>query len=116
MVSGASGCGKSWLTRDLLKRADEIFDKPTNRILWCYTEHQTNLMKELQQSIPHIEFHKGLPEEIDNPDPTQHQILILDDLLHECKKKNMQAMFVRGSHHQNTTVGEGCLRDMLYDS
>lgn len=104
MISGNSGSGKSWLTRDLLQRADEIFDKPTKRIIWCFTEHQTNFMKDLEQAIPHIEFHRGLPEEIDNPDPSHHQILVLDDLLHECKNKNMQGMFTKGSHHNNCTV------------
>lgn len=104
MISGMTGCGKSWLTRSLLQRANEIFDKPVHKIVWCYTEHQGPLMRELQELVPNIEFHKGLPEEIDNPDINSHMILVLDDLIHECKNASMQAMFTRGSHHHNCSV------------
>lgn len=104
MISGMTGSGKSWLTRSLLQRANEIFDKPPRKILWCYTEHQSKLMRELQEAVPNIEFHKGLPEEIENPDINSHMILVLDDLIHECKNTSMQAMFTRGSHHHNCSV------------
>ena len=104
MISGSSGSGKTWLTRSLLQRCNEIFDKPVHKILWCYTEHQGPLMEDLKQTIPSIEFHKGLPEEIDNPDTSKHMVLILDDLIHECKNDKMQAMFVRVSHHHNFSV------------
>lgn len=104
MISGATSSGKSWLTRSLLQRADEIFDKPVHRIIWCYTEHQPIFFEELKKTVPALEFHKGLPDEIDNPDPSKHMCLVLDDLLHECKNAKMQSMFVRGSHHHNCSV------------
>nr|DAC81369.1 TPA_asm: FtsK [Orchesella springtail adintovirus] len=101
MISGMTGSGKSQLTKRLLQRKDEIFDKPVHRVLWCYTETQPELERELRASIPNIEFHRGLPDDIENPTPQNHMLLVLDDLIHECKNNKVQSVFVRQSHHQN---------------
>jgi len=99
-----TGSGKTQLTKQLLEKRGEVFDNRINRILWCYTEHQPALVKELKETIPDIEFHEGLPEELENPEPDKHMILVLDDLIHECKNSKLQKVFVRGSHHQKITV------------
>ncbi len=104
MLSGASGCGKTELTKKILQRANELFDKPVHRVVWCYSEFQGPLLEELKATVPNIEFHKGLIEDFESPDPSQHSVLVLDDMLHEVGNKNMQSLFVRGSHHQNCSI------------
>lgn len=106
LVSGGSGAGKTYLTESVLNRANEIFTQPVHNILWCFTEYQPSLMKRLKTSIPSIEFHKGLPldDKLENYDPEQHKIIVLDDLIGECKDKSLQNLFVKSSHHQNISV------------
>jgi len=104
MIAGMTSSGKTELTKKLLQRRNEIFDTPVKRVLWCFTERQEKLEKDLKQCIPNIDFHEGLPEDFENPDPSQHMVMVLDDLIHECKNKNMQRVFVRGSHHNNLSV------------
>ena len=97
--------GKTQLTKKLLMRCNEVFDKPVDHILWCYTESQPQLEAELRQNADApIQFHEGFPENFENPDPSKHMILVLDDMLHLCKQDKMQQVFVRGSHHQNISV------------
>lgn len=97
--------GKTQLTKKLLMRCNEIWDKPVHQIMWCYTERQQQLENELGQfaGAP-IHFHEGFPEGFENPDPSRHMILVLDDMIHLCKQDKMQQVFVRGSHHQNISV------------
>ena len=104
MISGMTASGKTQLTKKLLQRCNEIFSKPVHNILWCYTETQPQLEDELEKTVePKIEFYKGFPDGFENPDSSQHMVLVLDDMIHLCKESKMQQVFVRGSHHQNVS-------------
>ena len=105
MISGMTSSGKTQLTKRLLQRCNEVFSKPVDRIVWCYTESQPMLEKELREtSDSPISFHEGFPENFENQEPSKHVVLILDDMLHLCKQDKMQQIFIRGSHHQNISV------------
>ena len=105
MISGMTSSGKTQLTKKLLQRCNEIYSKPVDSILWCYTEKQQKLEEELKKTVqPRIEFHEGFPDGFENPNPARHMVLVLDDMIHQCKEEKMQNLFVRGSHHQNISV------------
>lgn len=103
MISGMTSSGKTQLTKKLLQRKDEVFSKPVDRVIWCYTEQQRQLEDELKSTVPNIEFNKGFPDDFENPEPSKHIVLVLDDMIHLCKQDKMQTIFVRGSHHQNVS-------------
>src|SRR4029077_20693131 len=58
--------------------------------------------------VPHIEFHQGIPPEL-NADAFMstdvHNLLVLDDCMEYLKKNQaVQALFTEGSHHRSCTV------------
>jgi DNA replication protein DnaC len=108
IVSGMSQSGKSTLTGSILKRRNEIITtsdgSPIERVLYCYTEAQPKFFAELQQSIPVIKFHKGIPEDFtDGSD--KPSLVVLDDLMTECGKSDTASNAVtRVSHHRNCSL------------
>ena len=51
---------------------------------------------------PEINFIEGLPEEI-HFDSSKNNMLIIDDLMHECKEYT-EKLFTKISHHKNLSV------------
>ena len=117
VVSGASGSGKSWLTSNILQNADWCFDKPTDKIVYCYAHHQP-IYETLEQKLDNIQFYNCLPteailEEIN--DPAVHSILVIDDYAAECARSSLvEALFTRISHHGNLSLI--ILAQNLYES
>lgn len=97
VISGMPKSGKTTLMKKILFTRKSLFDKPTNTILWCYTEPQPALFQELKSTIPTINFHFGLPSEYP-PDST----IVLDDLMNEASKSSdLLSAFTRKCHHSN---------------
>ena len=107
-ISGSTKSGKSTLTAEILRRRNEIIDtvdgRTIDRVVYCYTEEQPKFFECLKQTVPCIEFHKGLPEEYaDGTD--RPSIVVLDDLMDEVGKSNdASAAFTRTSHHRNISI------------
>ena len=79
--------------------------KPTpNNIIWCYTEWQP-LYDAIRESMPQIQFVRGIPYNIQDDDffnAQNNNVLILDDHMVEAKNdKRISQLFTRTSHHKN---------------
>ena len=56
MISGPTGCGKTYFTHKLL--CNNMFIQPVSSILYCYSVYQDNFD---EMKISNIEFYEGLP-------------------------------------------------------
>ena len=107
MVSGMTGCGKTtWVQRLVHNKADTI--KPTpQRILWCYSRWQP-VYEEMMQTIPEIEFVRGIPTNIEHDDyfdVNVRNLIVIDDQMSSASNdKQVINLFTQGSHHRNLSV------------
>jgi hypothetical protein len=100
-VCGPSNSGKTKLLENILLNREKLINKPIDRIVFCFREDQDSY-KSLRNDD--IEFHKGL---IDSSifDPKFNNLLIIDDLMDECKdSKEILKLFTVESHHRNISV------------
>jgi hypothetical protein len=97
VVSGMPKSGKTTLTKEILFKRHELFDKVPKDIIWCFMESQPALFQELETRIPGIVFQCGLPSEY-----PPNSIIVLDDLMDEAgKSTDTLAAFTRKCHHSN---------------
>ena len=89
IIQGATGVGKSTLVQRILENRDQVYTEPIKGVLFCYSAYQ-ELYTTMEESIPHIEFHKGVPDEAalerfakEEGEPG-HKLCILDDLQENC--------------------------------
>ena len=95
-VVGPSHCGKTRFTLAFLDKRRELFNKPINRVIWCYGIHQPSLIKELQERG--FIIHDGIIP-VDEIQP--NDIIVLDDLLNQStNSKDVTDMFTRAAHHK----------------
>ena len=96
MVCGPSHAGKSSFVMELLDRRHEIFRDIPKRIVWCYGIYQHDLIQQLHEKG--YETHRDIiPESEIRP----HDVIVLDDLLHESKNsQDVTTMFTRAAHHK----------------
>ena len=74
------------------------------KIIYCYTEWQEKLFRDLKAKVPIIEFHKGLPTEFSDGSD-DHSLVVMDDLMTEASKsENTTNAFTRTSHHRNVSI------------
>lgn len=103
MIAGPTGCGKTYLLRDILRNFKLLIynmEKPVLNVLWCHGQMQDLYLK----SILNVNFKYvyGFPteEEIFDCD-----IIVVDDLMAELSKnKEILNLFTKGSHHNNKSV------------
>ena len=62
----------------------------------------------MMKTMPGIEFHQGIPEDIDEPDyldVSQRNLIVLDDLMAQSgKDKHIADLFTKGNHHRYQSV------------
>ena len=84
-----------------------MISPPAERIIWCYGQWQ-KLYDEMKETIPNIEFHKGIPDKLSEDsflDINTRNLLVIDDLMLEASKDaRISQLFTRGSHHRNLSV------------
>lgn len=99
LVAGPSFCGKTTFLKNVLSadRCLHMFNVFFLRTLWCYGEDAA------KPSIENIEYHKGLPDnvELQHPGP---QLIILDDLMGDVYNKRISDVFTKDSHHHNVSI------------
>ena len=104
VVSGATGVGKTHLVADLIRHQKEMFDKPIERIIWCYGMMQP-LYRELASEIDNLTFEEGFPTEVSNHNQNLGQTLyIIDDLMEHSNDKLLASMFTRMRHANISTI------------
>ena len=105
VVSGPSGSGKTRWTKQLLNSS--LIQPSPQRIIYCYGQWQP-LYMDLKRSLPRIEFIKGIPDRLDDPDfidGKERLLIVFDDLMTEAKcDQRLADMFTKGSHHRNMSV------------
>jgi hypothetical protein len=104
MVSGPTGSGKTVLVKALIKHMNELIVPVPQIIYWCYTEYQDSYFE--LESMPNVRLCEGLPDlALLKAGKQKPQLLILDDLMADCKKNDkLTQLFVKGSHHWNLSV------------
>jgi len=102
-IVGPTCSGKSTFTIELIRKRNEIFDKPIDKVIYVYTEHQ-NIFDELQSEDKDIVFTKNL-EEVENI-LGQNSLIIFDDLMVTFSKNTeyIEDWFVRKAHHRSCSV------------
>jgi len=100
IVAGPTGCGKTQLIKRLILNYKLSFHPVPERIVWYYSEPQTELERDLRPIG--VEFQQGLPDvkEFDGRTPS---LLILDDCMLDSGDV-VQNLFIKGSHHRNISV------------
>ena len=107
-ISGTTGSGKTFWTYKVLQKSHAMFvEDPPHTILYCYGTWQ-NLFEKMEEDIPNITFHKGLPprdllKEISSNQ--RHNLIVIDDLAHELvRNQDMEVLFTQGCHHDKFSV------------
>lgn len=108
IVSGPTGCGKTFLLKQVLNRIQE-FCKPTpQRIVWLYKRWQPLYDLILRVVAPKIEFIQGIPFDLDQDnffDTKVSNMIVIDDLMSLASKDpRINDLFTEGSHHRNLSV------------
>ncbi|CAC5384203.1 unnamed protein product [Mytilus coruscus] len=106
-VSGPTSCGKTYFLKQLLQNLDTVSPKP-QRIIWLYRRWQP-LYEEIKNTVlPRVQFIQGIPLDLENDsflDPTERNLIILDDLMSTAAKDpRITDLFTEGSHHRNLSV------------
>jgi hypothetical protein len=106
-VYGPSNSGKSVYVSKLLKHSAYIFEEDYEGCLYCYSVSQP-LFEEMNQQIPNIEFHEGLPSLEKIKDFTRnkkHSLLILDDLQGPLNSSDLtESLFTAYRHHLRCSI------------
>lgn len=105
MCAGPTMSGKTSFVRQLLASGEDMIQNAPENIVWCYGEYQPQFA-EMKTQIPNIEFVEGLPSNLnDLIDPTQRNLLVLDDLMSETgNSKELTNLVTRGCHHKNLSL------------
>ena len=98
MIAGPSQCGKTTFTRQLLRQANVLFERPIKKIVYCYGQWQ-ECFKDM---TGHVQFVEGIPEDIPClfPPACRPGVLVLDDLIRHCSDdERILDLFTKVSHH-----------------
>jgi hypothetical protein len=77
--------------------ASVYINPPPDRIVYCYSQAHPG-------GFENVEFVQGLPD-LEQFDPCVNNLLVLDDLMHECENsKEMLGLFTVDSHHKNIST------------
>ena len=100
LVADGSGAWNTTFTKNLLKEENWLIHPTPQRVIWCYANHQPDLLSELTETLPAIEYVQGKPWEMDSiSDRDVNNLIILDDMMDEATQDNrISRLFTRGRH------------------
>ena len=102
-----TGSGKTVWVQSLLQQAQNVIEPPPERIIRCYSQWQL-AYSELLNTVPNIEFVKGIPENLEQDsyfDVHKRNLIVIDDQMIEAGNDNrIVNLFTKGSHHRNLSV------------
>ena len=114
-IAAPTGGGKTYFVKTLLENREKWIHPSPQRIIWLYGQWQP-LYEQMKQTIPGIEFVKGIPWNIDEDsflNSKLRNLIVIDDLMTDATKDNKICnLFTKGSHHRNLSVI--CLLHNLY--
>ena len=107
LVIGQSGSGKTQFIYRILKNKDTMFgEHPPKTVLFYYGIWQ-DAYEQMRREIKGIKFQEGLPTEselLKLTDPSEHTVIILDDVQHlAANSQVVELIFTRLSHHRHCT-------------
>jgi len=113
LLSGPSKAGKTTLIQKILCQArGGLVRAPPTSIIYCYSRWQ-EIYDEIKSgspsgaatfNAPRLLFQEGLPD-IENIDPSQNTLLVLDDLMDQCARDpSILNLFTTDSHHKSVSV------------
>lgn len=100
-VVGPTQAGKSTFLINLCKYANEIVDKPFEKIVYCYGEFEDRF-----HDLPHVQFVNNFDPyfcslEFSEGNPV---LLLIDDCLDSVPEQCLVDLFQKFSHHHNISV------------
>lgn len=104
MIAGPTGCGKSTMIKEVISRLPEVFDRPPERVIYCYSRDQS-LYSDMKKNSPvPMEFVQGLPADFGAI--PKRSLLIIDDLQSgdPVVGRNITDLFTKHSHHSDVDV------------
>ena len=115
VVSGPTKAGKTVWVKNLVQNAESMITPTPRVVYWCYSEWQP-IYNKLRSCNADIRFSQGLPDLHElRGTPEIAKFLILDDFMDEMKKdKRLTQMFMKGSHHWNTSIVH-IVQNLFYD-
>ena len=102
LIAGPSQCGKTTFTRQLLRQANVLFERPIKKIVYCYGQWQ-ECFKDM---TGHVQFVEGIPGDIPClfPPACRPGVLVLDDLMRHCSDdERILDLFTKVSHYCDVT-------------
>ncbi len=103
MLAGPTMSGKTTILTKILSNTQVLIDKKIDRVIYCYARWQNSYDK-MKLDNPSMEFVEGLPE-IDLINANQNNLMVLDDLMDQCKKeKSILNLFTTDSHQKSISV------------
>jgi ABC-type proline/glycine betaine transport system ATPase subunit len=102
-VVGPSGSGKTVFVQKLLKEVNKMFTPIPGKIFFFYSIWQSKYTDILNDN-PAVEFIQDFTG-LAQMDPTEINLIILDDLMEETKdNSDIAKLFTKASHHRNISV------------
>jgi hypothetical protein len=90
---------KRILRKKLLQNANGMFSMPVDRIIYAYSEHQP-MLEEMEQTIPNLSLHQGLPTKEDIEQYTEGVLHCLNNLFFTYVLKTFESFtFASNSLH-----------------
>lgn len=98
--SGPSMSGKTTWLMELLANVDKMFDKPIDKIIYCYGVDTGRLPRD-----DSITLHEG-PPDLQMLEGDGNKLLILDDLMtyYADNKGELNNLFTKFAHHRNCSI------------
>lgn len=108
IIAGPTGSGKTVFIKKLLKNITQMIKPSPERIMYCYSMWQEGFV-DIMKINPSIEFVKVENDDtiidVDKFDASKPSLLILDDLMQECKNnEELCNIFTKASHHKNISI------------
>src|SRR5271154_3143131 len=96
LIAGASGSGKTIFTFKLIKHADELFTEKFDRIIYHY-----GIWQSIFNTVENVEFIEGWPDHTKFTNNKKPILIVIDDLMVESGKSDIDKFFTKYSHHYN---------------
>lgn len=105
ILSGSSGCGKSYFVKALLENMDQTMSTRPDKVIWCYGAYQP-LYDELGKHV-NVHFMEGLPSSLTDESlfPPGNNLLVVDDCMAEALNcDEICKAFTMYRHHRKLSV------------